>query len=203
MTSGVDDPFDRIRAAVENGPTERRSVSSSAGALISPVPADAPPRPDDFRKLGQPSRCWAFRDTDGSVLRYTLRFDQEDGGKEIRPLTLWREPAGHLSWRFKSEPGNARPLYGLDRLAARPSAAVLLCEGEKDADGASERFPDYVCMTWQRRSNRSRAAGWRSGPMPMLRALNLPARPSAPVLPLGHNLHLSSRSPPTCRMDGG
>lgn len=153
MTSGVDDPFDRIRAAVENGPTERRSVSSSAGALISPVPADAPPRPDDFRKLGKPSRCWAFRDTDGSVLRYTLRFDQEDGGKEIRPLTLWREPAGHLSWRFKSEPGNARPLYGLDRLAARPSAAVLLCEGEKDADGASERFPDYVCMTWPGGSN--------------------------------------------------
>jgi hypothetical protein len=57
-----------------------------------------------------------------------------------------------LRWALKAEPG-ARPLYGLERLAARPSAPVLVTEGEKDADGAAGRFPEFVCVTWPGGSN--------------------------------------------------
>ncbi|MBU2134695.1 MAG: hypothetical protein KKA45_00675, partial [Alphaproteobacteria bacterium] len=69
-----------------------------------------------------------------------------DGKKEIRPATLWRGGTGQpLRWKPKAEPG-PRPLYGLDRLAARPAARVLLVEGEKAADAAGKRFPDLVVM---------------------------------------------------------
>ena len=40
-----------------------------------------------------------------------------------------------------------RPLYGLDRLAARPDAPVIVCEGEKAADAAERLFPEYVAVT--------------------------------------------------------
>ncbi len=41
------------------------------------------------------------------------------------------------------------PLYGLDRLAARPDAPVLVVEGEKAADAAAVLFPGRVAVAWQ------------------------------------------------------
>lgn len=49
-------------------------------------------------------------------------------------------------WKWKGCPA-PRPLYGLDRLAARPDAPVLLCEGEKAADVAARLLPDHVAIT--------------------------------------------------------
>tara|TARA_R110000868_G_scaffold45045_1_gene149786 strand:+ start:44929 stop:47412 length:2484 start_codon:yes stop_codon:yes gene_type:complete len=156
MTDQTDNPFDRIRAARKAGtePGERRSPDKT-GELVAPVPNSAPALPDTFGRFGKPANVWTYRDAAGAVLRHTLRFDQADGEKKILPYTLWRDGSGGMAWRFGAEPGDARPLYGLDRLAARqgPSVAVLLSEGEKDADGAAERFPDYVCMTWPGGSN--------------------------------------------------
>ena len=40
--------------------------------------------------------------------------------------------------------GRTAPLYGLDRLAARPEAAALICEGEKAADAAAALLPELV-----------------------------------------------------------
>ena len=45
------------------------------------------------------------------------------------------------------------PMYGLDRLAARPEATVLLVEGEKTADAAELLFPGCVAITSQGGSN--------------------------------------------------
>jgi putative DNA primase/helicase len=63
-------------------------------------------------------------------------------GKAIRPL-WWDGDA----WRWKAPPA-PRPLYGLDRLRARPDAGVLIAEGEKAADAAAALFPSAVCITW-------------------------------------------------------
>ncbi len=65
--------------------------------------------------------------------------------KQFYPLTLWRDEKG-LRWRWKAVP-EPRPLYGLDRLNARPDALVIVCEGEKSADAAGRIFPDYVAVT--------------------------------------------------------
>jgi hypothetical protein len=73
-------------------------------------------------------------------------FDRPDGGKEILPYTCWRNRAGQLEWRRKWWP-EPRPLYGLDQLAARPDALVIVTEGEKAADAAALIFPDAVAIT--------------------------------------------------------
>jgi putative DNA primase/helicase len=115
------------------------------GELVLPVPDDAPPIPDAHFKLGRPTQRWRYCDPTGAVLFLILRFDKIDGGKEFWPLTLWRGAQG-LQWRWKSVPA-PRPLYGLDALAARPDAAVVVCEGEKSADAAALIFPKSVAVT--------------------------------------------------------
>ena len=53
---------------------------------------------------------------------------------------------GYFQWR-RRHPPIKRPLYGLDRLADRPEAPVIVTEGEKAADAAHALFPDYVAIT--------------------------------------------------------
>jgi len=63
-------------------------------------------------------------------------------------------------WVNKSPP-SPRPLYGLELLAARPTAAVLVCEGEKATDAARDLLGDYyVCVSWPNGSNSWNKADW-------------------------------------------
>ena len=110
-------------------------MNNTTWSIVVPVPADAPPPPERHAKLGIPSGVWIYRDPDGDVLGQIARFDRPDG-KTYLPLTLWRGAAGGFRWRWKAWPC-PRPLYGLDRLAARPDSPVLVCEGEKAADAAA------------------------------------------------------------------
>ena len=69
--------------------------------------------------------------------------------KDVLPWThgrrVWTDRKGNaqdrIGWHCKAPP-TPRPLYGLDRLAARPAAPALVCEGEKTADAAGLLFPD-------------------------------------------------------------
>ena len=103
-----------------------------------PRPWRAGPRPT--RRHGAPSATWTYADPDGRPLAYVLRFDPAEGRKQFAPLT-WTE-AGRLA--VEGPAGAPRPLYGLDRLAARPEAPALICEGEKAADAAALLLPDCV-----------------------------------------------------------
>jgi uncharacterized protein (DUF927 family) len=124
----------------------QNGAAHSAGECVLPVPDDAPAPPQSHSKLGKVSRAWEYRDAAGRLLFLVCRFDQAEGGKEIRPLSLRRLPSGKLEWRWLGvEP--LRPLYGLDRLAARPDADAMICEGEKSVDAAALLFPDYVAIT--------------------------------------------------------
>jgi uncharacterized protein (DUF927 family) len=110
-------------------------------------------RPTRHPKLGEPSMVWDYLGADGTVICAVLRFEA-DNGKEFRPLAL--TPAG---WRWKAPP-EPRPLYGLDRLAARPDAPVLLCEGERAADAAGELFPEMVAIASMNGAKSPAKADW-------------------------------------------
>lgn len=125
---------------------------------ILPVPADAP-RAVPPHRLGKPSTKWAYRDEAGRLLFLVCRFDPADGGKDILPLTFCQGPEGRREWRWKGLPA-PRPLYGLDRLAARPEAPVLLVEGEKAADAAAGLFPALVATTSPNGAQATSAADW-------------------------------------------
>ncbi|KAF0229345.1 MAG: ATP-binding [Beijerinckiaceae bacterium] len=149
------DPF----APIGGGNPERTPENKPAWIAVLPVPADAPAAPEKHPKLGKPSGRWTYRDAVGELLGYVNRFDGPDG-KQFRPLVLFRPTGGgKAQWRWESWP-SPRPLYGLDRLAAVPSAPVLICEGEKSADAATRLAPDHVAVTSPNGSKSATKADW-------------------------------------------
>ena len=139
----------------ENGKQRKLGASHH----ISPVPKQAPEVPRTHPKLGKPSQVWAYRDVHGEVLGYQARFDRPNEAKEFRPLTLWKDHQGSLVWQWRGLPV-PHPFYGLDRLAERPAAPVLVVEGEKCADVAGELLPDYVVVSWSHGANSVDKTDW-------------------------------------------
>lgn len=102
---------------------------------VMPVPAGAEEAPLAHRHRGLPALKWEYKDANGQLLGYVYRFNSSDGGKEALPLTYCKnQKTGKHEWRWMQWPEPNRPIYGLDRLAAKPDAYVLLVEGEKCAD---------------------------------------------------------------------
>ena len=138
-------------AAAASGKQRRQWVAQPR----PPASAAAP----TFRhyKLGKPPATWCYADATGAPLFHVARFDQPGGAKEVLPHTWCRATDGTEGWQWRSPP-EPRPLYGLDRLAARPSDPVLVVEGEKTADAAP--FKDHVAVTSQGGSKAARKADW-------------------------------------------
>lgn len=108
---------------------------------IMPIPPGAmSSRPRQHAKLGKPTAEWIYPNAEGRPLLIQRRFEPPQERKVYIPLTYWAD-----GWKDKAPP-EPRPLYGLDRLAARPDEPVLLCEGEKAADAAAVLFPGHVCI---------------------------------------------------------
>jgi putative DNA primase/helicase len=124
---------------------------------VLPAPHDAPPPPTSHPKLGTPTARWTYRDKAGALLGFVLRFDGQDD-KVIRPLVL-HQRGSKREWRWTSWPA-PRPLYGLDRLAGKTSALVVITEGEKAADAAARLIPGAAVLTSPNGSKSASHADW-------------------------------------------
>ena len=145
------DPFAPIPSAVE--PAIRANTKAD---FVPILPAPLPlPEAIRHRRHGGPSQTWRYLDGAGNLLFAVCRFDPVGRKKEVLPYTC-----GRAGWQWQALPA-PRPLYGLDRLAARPHAPVLVVEGEKTADAAAEMFPDHVAVTWQGGTGAVGMADWR------------------------------------------
>lgn len=117
---------------------------------IIPVPADAPRQQFRHPKYGYPTGEYAYHTAAGDLVGYVCRFDfvSADGApkKDFLPVTYCDLGGGARGWRSKGVP-TPRPLYRLPTFNSRFAAPVLVCEGEKAADGAALLFPDYVSTT--------------------------------------------------------
>ena len=127
--------------------------------IIMPAPDGAPAPPARHPKLGAPARWWEYRDAAGRMLGRVYRFNPPNGGKETRSLVFGEHKRWGRQWRWLGFP-RPRPLYGLDRLAARPDAPVIVTEGEKAADAAGWLLPDHVVVTSPGVSKAAGAADW-------------------------------------------
>lgn len=153
-----------LKAAILDGLKAGKKKPAAVGAgktdewiPIAPVPGDAPAAPERHPKLGLPSAKWTYRDAAGALLGFVLRFDGE-GGKEFRPLVLHQRDSKR-EWRWSSW-STPRPLYGLDRLAEKPTAQVLITEGEKAADAAARLLPELAVITSANGSKGAAHADW-------------------------------------------
>lgn len=105
--------------------------------------------------------AWPYLDAQGRRLGYACRIGFPDGSKDVVPLTWCRGEDGKEKWTFQSFP-QPRPLYGLDRLSARPGVQVIVVEGEKCADAAARLFPTAVAVTWPGGAKVPKYADWRA-----------------------------------------
>lgn len=131
-------------APLPSNPTPSLGSKTQWRPLV-PVPANAPEPTFRHQDHGGPSTVWRYFGAGGELLGFVCRFDTP-GGKEILPRTFCEDSNGNRAWRWKGW-DVPRPLYGLERLKARPDAAVLVVEGEKTADAATLLFPDVVVVT--------------------------------------------------------
>ncbi len=172
------DPFarltdaDRERAANIPAGGGGEAGDDSDAVELQPCPEQNPP-PHRFKHWvhGEPSGVWLYHDAAGGLLCAVARYDvaKPDGspGKDVLPWTFGRrvwtdrngKPRDIVGWHCKAPPA-PRLLYGLDRLAARPAAPVLVTEGEKAADAAALLFPDAVCITSQGGSKAPGKSDW-------------------------------------------
>lgn len=138
------------------------ATTEPAWKPLLPVPDDAPEPPSGMFVDGawrSFSAVFTYRDAKARLLYHIVRIEMPDGGKQIRPLTYCRNQEGRCEWRNQAAP-LPRPLYGLDRLAARPDATVLVCEGEKAADAAALLFPEIVAVTSPNGAQAAAKADW-------------------------------------------
>ena len=171
------DPISLAAAAFHGG--DRVSAARTLGKRLgfdvngaAPVHQPAPPPPthkfeDEWTPmdptgaiepaaiLSRWDHVYRYNAADGSLIGFVVRCDNP---KKIIPLN-YGSKAGVEGWHHKHLAAPC-PLYGLDRLAARPNAPVLIVEGEKAADAAAELFPDYIPITWQAGSQNVSNTEW-------------------------------------------
>lgn len=126
-----------------------RERKQSPWVPILPVPSGALDAPRAHPVRGLPEATWCYYSESGEVLGWVYRYTTSDGGKDTLPLVYARNSDdGREAWRWMSFPKPGRPLYGLDRLAAKPDAVVLVVEGEKCADAGAEALPEFAVVSW-------------------------------------------------------
>jgi uncharacterized protein (DUF927 family) len=157
-------PLTRVKLAFsDTSPAGSRTSpeQNERSTPIIPVPADVEAveraaarlmkRPADF--------IWRYLDEFGRLLFAVARWNEKDNDKTFRPLTWVRRPDGRTEWALQHL-DTPRPLYGLDQLAASPSAPLVVVEGEKSADAARAVFPQSVVVTSPNGSNSAADADW-------------------------------------------
>jgi hypothetical protein len=142
-------------------PRELPPDESDCWEPIVPVPADAPaydpartfnprrPTTDDGRVRWvryQPAMRVEWRNADGDLIGHVLRLEFSDGEKICPVVTYCVGPGGERRWCAK-RPRPPYPLVGVEELAARPSASVLLVEGEKKREAARAHLPGFVVLS--------------------------------------------------------
>jgi putative DNA primase/helicase len=143
-----------------------RLAGPVAAAVVKPAP-DEPPfdlpepaAPDLPPPSGPPSVPKAtalYRYTDRF---YVARFDHPATDTEPASKTFQPQSWDGTKWTRKAPP-KPRPLFGLDDLANRPDAAVLVVEGEKAAQAASLVLKGYTVVTWAGGASSVATADWR------------------------------------------
>ncbi len=146
------------KKAPQAQPKGKGSADADGWKCVFPVPDDAPAAPTSNPRQGRPSIRYQYH-TEAGALAFLIDRYEGKAGKSFGQLTFWQHESGKREWRWKSAP-MPRLLYGLDLLAARPAAPVLVCEGEKAAEAARLLFPDYVCVSWPGGANAVDKAAW-------------------------------------------
>jgi putative DNA primase/helicase len=130
---------DQSRARTSKSKPLKPKQNKAKAAKKEPQPEpvfEAPANVPAFERPPKYSQHWTYNDEAGNPIAHAVRRDTKDG-KEIRPVTLWREPNGNLAWKWKGHPSGSRVMFNLDQITNRADEPLMFVEGEKDATGAT------------------------------------------------------------------
>jgi DNA primase len=130
--------------------------------ILNPKPRPNFPRGKMTRLKYQ--RLDAYRDAEGRLLGYVARAEIRDRDtrqpKKWTPQITWCvSPSGARQWCLHAFP-DPRPLLGLDDLAAKPEAPVLIVEGEKCRAAGAGAWPQYAVVSWPGGTNGLHKVDW-------------------------------------------
>ena len=165
----------KAQAGVGEARPAPRTAKPKSEAIV-PVPASAPLAPDYHPQLGPITKQWPYLDANREVVFFVCRFDpnptwtanftsapkgkvEKPDDKTFRPLSYCKFEDGSMRWHWVA-PRSHIPLYEADRLAANPTARVIVCEGEKATRAAQKLFADRVATTWYSGAKAVRKAPW-------------------------------------------
>lgn len=119
----------------------------------------------DGVKWGEPHEVHIYRQPNGDPWFYEARWNlvnPETGEikKECRCFS-WgkRGVSAPAKWEC-SHHLPPRPLYGLDQVAAKPDAQVVVCEGPRKASAAQTLLPMVACVGWAGGANGWHKSDW-------------------------------------------
>lgn len=166
-STNSDDPDDLAPppSTIEERIAAGRAGLHPAHGGILPFPRDISPqfldrifagserhRYSSWYQAGYRPTLFKYRSATGELINAVLRLDHREfpatHPKILRPLTYFGNFEGKGDIYGLISIQRPWPLFGLDRLAARPDAPVLVTEGEKACDAAGKLFPDHVAITW-------------------------------------------------------
>ncbi|HMU61586.1 MAG TPA: CHC2 zinc finger domain-containing protein [Gemmatimonadales bacterium] len=149
---------------LEAGPRASRSATPAPSGRLTAAPRHGKTTPAlRHPAFGLPVSLYRYRDAGGHELGAVARYEATKDGRRVKtylPITWGSEDNGK-TWRWKFGAWNLpRPLYGLDRLGERPTAPVLVVEGEKAADAARSLLLGFVVVTWPGGSKAVSCCDW-------------------------------------------
>ena len=138
--------------------TKRKPVASESDwehALTKPET----PVPDHWVH-GKADIVYKYADAAGRPVGVIMRWDLPDGSKTISQCSWMRhKTTERCTWRWQAF--NApRPLYRGELLNKKPSADVVIVEGEKAAEALASKLPDHVVLSWAGGSKAINQSDW-------------------------------------------
>lgn len=168
MGRSQEDAIKELRGDIaqgENNPVrntpKKPSPAQTIWKPIIPVPAEAGEPNFKHYQLGEPNGSWRYLNELSQLICHVARYDDaQTGEKETRMLTYCESDQGRREWRWQGT-DLPRPLYGLQLLAERPDATVVVVEGEKCADAINRLLPHCLGISWPFGTNSVDKTDWK------------------------------------------
>lgn len=138
-----------------NGNSKTNSPTCGPNRSLRNLPPGVQSRRDGYEYTTH----WVYRDADGQIMGYAVRYDGYKDGKPDKKVIPYFKQKGE-SWKSKAL--DPTPLYKLDELAQSPGLPVLVtAEGEKAASAAGWLMQGrYVATCWQGGCSAVSKADW-------------------------------------------
>ena len=124
-----------------NGHLPITPLKKAPPRITAKPPADCLP-PPFATKQGEPSRLYPYLDAHSELLGYAADYGED------RQYWTWGSRSESEPPKWERKPFNPPVLFGLEQLARKPQAQVIITHDEAAAEAAIPLFPAHAVVCW-------------------------------------------------------